>query len=309
MLYSHHNHWGSQVSGRRLTNNSERTISLHHGWNGLPYLLTATSGLTNALADYIDKASVGDMVKSQTQFAVFNADGHWVGSLTAMVPGKGYLLYRNGEHTVSFTYHNNSGAKGGKTDNPQVEIPNFKMPETNMTVIARIENEELRMKAKEGGILKAYAGTTLASVAEWQEADGDLLFFLTIGTDQPGQLNFFLEENGTKTELFSNIPLKAIANRHFGSLDQPVILSSNSQLTTPNFQAYPTVFTDHVDFLVSDSASEDMRIIIRNAAGVTVDEINTLHWTNCGNLSAGVYFATLYTKDYTATVKLVKVRR
>ena len=178
-----------------------------------------------------------------------------------------------------------------------------------MTVIARIENEELRMKAKEGGILKAYAGTTLASVAEWQEADGDLLFFLTIGTDQPGQLNFFLEENGTKTELFSNIPLKAIANRHFGSLDQPVILSSNSQLTTPNFQAYPTVFTDHVDFLVSDLASEDMRIIIRNAAGVTVDEINTLHWTNCGNLSAGVYFATLYTKDYTATVKLVKVRR
>jgi len=78
---------------------------------------------------------------------------------------------------------------------------------------------------------------------------------------------------------------------------------------TPNFQAYPTVFTNHVDFEISNLASENVRITIRNAAGATVDEINTLHWDNCDKLSAGVYFATLYTEDFTATVKLVKVIR
>lgn len=36
MLYSHRDHLGTQVSGRRLTNSSERTITLQHGWNSFP---------------------------------------------------------------------------------------------------------------------------------------------------------------------------------------------------------------------------------------------------------------------------------
>lgn len=307
MLYSHWNHLGTQVSGRRLTSNSERTISLHHGWNSFPYLLTATSGLTNAMADYIEKASVGDIVKSQTQFAVFNADGHWIGSLSALVPGEGYLLYRNGESTVPFTFHTYSGAKDGKEIyNEKSRIKNdIPLPATNMTIIAKVDDPSTYKPVN----LSTYIGGSLVSKTEPIEVDGDKLFFLTIGTDKLGQLNFFIEEEGEKTELFANIPLKAAANRHFGSLDNPVLLTSKSKLSTPGFQAYPTVFTNHVDFMVTNLASEDVRIIIRNAAGMTVDEITSLHWTNCENLAAGVYFATLYTEDYTATVKLIKVNR
>lgn len=307
MLYSHWNHLGTQVSGRRLTSNSERTISLHHGWNSFPYLLTATSGLTNAMADYIEKASVGDIVKSQTQFAVFNADGHWIGSLSALVPGEGYLLYRNGESTVPFTFHTYSGAKDGKEIyNEKSRIKNdIPLPATNMTIIAKVDDPSTYKPVN----LSTYIGGSLVSKTEPIEVDGDKLFFLTVGTDKPGQLKFFIEEEGEKTELFANIPLKAAANRHFGSLDNPVLLTPKSQLSTPGFQAYPTAFTDHVDFMVTNLASEDVRIIIRNAAGMTVDEITSLHWADCENLSAGVYFATLYTEDYTATVKLVKVKR
>lgn len=36
MFYSHRDHLGTQVSGRRLTNSSERTITLQHGWNSFP---------------------------------------------------------------------------------------------------------------------------------------------------------------------------------------------------------------------------------------------------------------------------------
>jgi hypothetical protein len=308
MIFSDRFHKGIQVAGHRLSNSSERTLMLHHGWNSFPYLLTATSGLTNALADYIEKASVGDMIKSQTQFAVFNADGHWMGSLTALVPGEGYLLYRNGQSTVPFTFYNNGNAKGISDEKPMLMNDRIR-PATNMTIIASVGNEELRKRIKEGGVLKAYTGAKLTGVAEWKEVDGEMLFFLNVGTDLPGQLTFFLEEGGEKTELFANIPLQAAVNRHFGSLNNPVLLSLESDLLISNFQAYPTVFTDHVDFEVTTLTSKDVHIIIRNAAGVTVDEINTLHWTNCEKLSAGVYFATLYAEDYTATVKLVKTKR
>ncbi|MCR5326584.1 MAG: hypothetical protein K6E37_07560, partial [Bacteroidales bacterium] len=309
MFYSYMDHYGTQVSGRRLANNSERTINLYPGWNVFPYLLTSASSLTNAMADYIDNAGVGDIIKSQTQFAVFNDNDHWIGSLTTLVPGEGYLLYRNGNSIVPFTFYSNSGSKGMENENPKPTVPDFERPATNMTVIAKIENEELRKKAQEGGTLKAYAGTKLAGVAEWKEVDGDILFFLTIGTDQPGHLRFFLEEGVDKTELFANIPMKIAADHRFGSSDDPVLLTSNPQFPIPNFQAFPTVFTDHVDFVVRDLVSEDVHITICNAAGVTVDEINTLRWTNCADLSAGVYFATLHTKDYTSTIKLVKVKR
>lgn len=178
-----------------------------------------------------------------------------------------------------------------------------------MTIIATVENEELRMRIKEGGVLKAYTGTKLNGAAEWQEVDGKLLLFLNVGTDNLGKLTFFIAEEGEKTELFANIPLQTAANRHFGSLDNPVLLSLESNLLASNFQAYPTIFTDHVDFEVANIASKDVHITIRNAAGVMVDEITSLHWTNCESLSSGVYFATLYTEDYTATVKLVKVNR
>ena len=309
MIFSDRFHKGIQVAGHRLANTSERTLMLHHGWNGFPYLLTATSGLTNALADYIEKASVGDMIKSQTQFAVFNADGHWIGSLTALVPGEGYLFYRNGQSTVPFTFYNNGNAKGGKGISDEKPMrSDVVRPATNMTMIASVENEELRRRIQDGGVLKAYTGAKLTGVAEWLEVDGEMRFFLNVGTDNPGQLTFFLEEEGEKTELFANTPLQAAVNRHFGTLDNPVLLSLESNLLTSNFQAYPTVFTDHVDFEVTNVASEDVHIVIRNAAGVMVDEINTLHWTNCEKLSAGVYFATLYTEDYTATVKLIKLK-
>ena len=72
--------------------------------------------------------------------------------------------------------------------------------------------------------------------------------------------------------------------------------------------AYPTVFSDYVEFVVEEETG--MSITLYNATGVCVGE-----WTsqdsefkihNLKNLSAGVYFANVKNNDNVTTIKLIK---
>ena len=139
------------IEGRALTK-EQRTITLYHGWNSISYLLDEPLSLRDALADYYDNATVGDMVKSKTQFAVFTENNRWEGSLQTMRPGAGYLFRRLDANTVTMAYipptANNKAPKYISRDDSEQDINyagnsgvgEFVRPEasSNMTLIAKI---------------------------------------------------------------------------------------------------------------------------------------------------------------------------
>ncbi|MBQ3949602.1 MAG: T9SS type A sorting domain-containing protein, partial [Bacteroidales bacterium] len=302
-------HNNMQMAGRRLATNAERTISLHHGWNAFPYLLSTTLNLTNAMADYIENVTVGDIIKSQTEFAVFSENERWEGSLKVLTPGKGYLLYRNAESTVNFTFRNgNKEAENGKmkAENGKLKSENeADAPATNMTIIAALSPE---LSAQNSQLTAYINGTPVCSVTP-QVVDGDTLFFLTLGTDNAGEITFVIEQNGTPTSVAPisalRSQLSALPDRHYGTLTDPVILStSNSQLST--ITAYPIPFTDYVDFTSTDGWADDFTITIYNASGVIIDRITSTRWTPTTTLAAGVYFATVNNNGTITTIKLIK---
>jgi hypothetical protein len=99
--------------------------------------------------------------------------------------------------------------------------------------------------------------------------------------------------------------LRAVPDRHYGTLTDPVILStSNSQLST--ITAYPIPFTDYVDFTSADGWADDFTITIYNASGVIIDRITSTRWTPTTTLAAGVYFATVNNNGTITTIKLIK---
>src|SRR3546814_10300493 len=55
-----------------------------------------------ALAGY--EASDEDVIKSQTGFAMYDSQTGWVGNLSYLEPGKGYMLFRKAGSDVSFFY-------------------------------------------------------------------------------------------------------------------------------------------------------------------------------------------------------------
>ena len=176
-----------------------------------------------------------------------------------------------------------------------------------MTIIAALSPE---LSAQNSQLTAYINGTPVCSVTP-QVVDGDTLFFLTLGTDNAGEITFVIEQDGTQTSvapisaLRSPIAVSAVPDRHYGTLTDPVILStSNSQLST--ITAYPIPFTDYVDFTSTHGWADDFTITIYNASGVIIDRITSTRWTPTTTLAAGVYFATVNNNGTITTIKLIK---
>jgi len=315
MLHSKEHHINTQVMGQRLSTDRARTITLSPGWNSMPCLLSAEAGLTYALADYVDHASVGDIIKSQTAYAIFSENGRWEGSLATLRPGEGYLLKRLGQDAVSFTFRDmRKGAKGSQPEAKGEAEGSVLRKATNMTVLATVNHPSMDMR------VLAYVGSDLASVSSPCILGSDTLFFITVGSDRSGQVSFVLEEDGSRLGTATTL-LPYQPNAHYGSLQEPLVLTTASD--NPSVVALPTVFNTHVDFYISslergqgyvsnpDMGDEQpVSVRIFTASGVPVAEINgkapRLRWSGCETLAAGVYFATIVYNGTFTTIKLIK---
>lgn len=105
-MYKIHSSYSDQelkLNGGYINSKADQKVSVEKGWNYLPYLSLSVLPVDEALQNYA--ASEGDILKSQTQSATF-INGVWnvAGGLTAMEPGKGYMLYRSADNKVDFIY-------------------------------------------------------------------------------------------------------------------------------------------------------------------------------------------------------------
>jgi len=68
-----------------------KTFTLDTNWVGLPYIANRNLTINEALA-YLD-AQDGDLLKSQSQFAIYDrVSKSWKGSLTSLTVGEGYMI-------------------------------------------------------------------------------------------------------------------------------------------------------------------------------------------------------------------------
>ncbi|MGN0235470.1 MAG: LamG-like jellyroll fold domain-containing protein [Paludibacteraceae bacterium] len=197
-----------QIEGDPLDDEG-RTLTLSQGWNVLPYLLPDKQSLTDALADYYDQASEGDLIKSRDAFAVFSNASKWEGNLTYMQPGQGYMLRRLAQDPCSFTYYTYGQVDKGISEQgakSKEQRPNGSA--TTMSVIATVETGQglALYPSSENFTLAAYIGNTLVGICYPQQAGTnaqDSLCFLSIadgaegsGQAASGRIRFVLLRDG-----------------------------------------------------------------------------------------------------------------
>lgn len=192
------------IEGSALTSEADRTITLHSKWNYIGYTPMVNLPVNEALGDLKSKASDGDIIKSQDEFATFAASvGGWRGNLQYMKPGKGYMLYHKvtAEHPdteVKFVYPFKrtaaiaSEAKDRDTFEADDEPLWTNTRSTTMNLIVRTEG----IAAQEGDLLCAYAEGELCGIAEAMDVEGEETFFLSVGSEEKKALTFTLERDG-----------------------------------------------------------------------------------------------------------------
>ena len=208
-------------------------------WNPLPCLLSQPTPLTEALADYYDYASAGDLIKAHDRFAYFSADKKWVGDLTALRPGEGYLFRRMGADTVTINFFNKPSQVESRKTAPLKEESRFSKAATNMTMICRVSG---LVDERVSG-LAVYIGDELVGVAEPIIVDDQPLYFLTIQSDLPGELRFETAD-GQRLTATVNCQLSIVnyqPDAHHGTLKAPVRLRP-----ADDNRPYKIIENDHV---------------------------------------------------------------
>ena len=198
-------------------------------WTYLGYLPPVNYTVKEALAGYA--AQKGDIIKSQTGFAMFSRN-EWVGNLAYLEANKGYMLLRTASDTVSFVYPATSGTLGSvkKTMVTETETLSQNYPE-NMSVIATTAGLE------KGDRILAYVDGVLRSTGEYVNDGKQSMSFISIpGNENGATINFGLQRNGNIVA--SSTKLQYASNAVQGSVEDPVVLefenANNSISVNPN---------------------------------------------------------------------------
>lgn len=262
-----------------------------------------------ALAGY--EATANDVIKSQNQFAMFSGKT-WIGSLTYMEPGKGYMLLRNGQDDVQFHYPSVEGALSDVMKSRAVKDNSYLNTDyaDNMTIVATAEGTGY------GDRILAYVNGELRGVAESVEAEEALLQFINIAGEEEGIVTFALERDGEIIARSSN-NLSFAANSVEGTAEIPFVIDFSGQQRTA--VVYPTPFVDELYIDVMAKAGDDIDVRIFNSAGQAVhaEQMTATHDTTirftwdgastAGSVcAAGIYLVQVTVGDHVETFKVEK---
>lgn len=197
-------------------------VTVRKGWNRIGYCSDVNLPLATALSDYTDAAYDGDIIKSQSEFAVMSIDASgnrmWKGTLKYMCSGEGYMLKRNAESEFTFYYpHYTGGQASDSPAKPRKSLLHRNRESGSMNIIARVTDFSLLP----GDRLVAYSGAEQCGMVE---QDDDELFFLSVGRSEEADIAFAIERDG-EIVATSRMQMPYQENAVKGSIDQPTAIT------------------------------------------------------------------------------------
>lgn len=251
-------------------------IVIHQGWNWIGYLPAETLDVNTALHN-LRAARDGEIIMSQNQYAQYIGTG-WVGSLTQMMPGKGYRFFSNhiGGTDVLTYPHSSAGSPaivssqhhGVATTMPGIAhrslilhgTPQWSVDPSqfqyNMTVTGMAEIGGIP-SVNDSDLVAAFVNDTCRGIAQAIYVDGKARneFFIMIYSDQPAgeTVQFRFYDAAQKVVRHVDEQLRFSMDASQGTVDQPfdlhantVIMSANGTILLPSeyalWQNYPNPF-------------------------------------------------------------------
>lgn len=289
------------------------TINLTTGWNWLPFVVSKNIPITDALANL--KASDGDVIKSQSLFAIYSAIGGWKGSLTYLRAGEGYMLQTGIAQTFSYPeYLNQLNTKttlsiGVKQNSVAVAAATDEFVPLAREYAKFANTMSAVVKLPEGYQELSFYNTAgeLRGQAKTQIVEGVELAFITLFGDKKEMLTAYvgagnsLQATSKSFDFSSDVVLGTIAN--------PVII----ELATEKVSVFPNPFYRYLEVAINSKERGDARISVYNISGQKVFEsaykielgVNALK-LDLNNMPTGAYILNIKIGNKVTYQKIIK---
>lgn len=299
-----------EVNGSELGSN-DVNITLRKGWNELPYYCNSNRTVREAMTAYVDAATEGDIIKSYDEFAMWS-NNQWVGSLTVMRPGLGYMLLHQSKDDCTFHYPSQFMAFGDQStgETPVKQRANVLHYSTNMPIVATTIHED-GTAAEEGDILQAFKGNELVGEAV---AGADGKFFLMTSANNGDALSFRVKRKVESNDSEAGVTTQPIVGFDdavgIGTVNAPFVIDFRKSETG----AYPNPFKDHITFYATANVGDEIGIKVYDAAGAVVythtgvaHDSKYAHSTDrLANIAKGVYVARISIAGKEYAEKIIK---
>jgi hypothetical protein len=297
-------------------------IQIKNGWNWIGFTPNSNMYLNDAFAFY--DVAQDDIIKSQYQFAMYDQSLGWIGNLTYLVPGLGYM-YKTTNNESIFTYPNN-GYKANIVGNgyePAKETPWNLMEknyQNNMSLVAVLDIPA-EITLSDNIYIAAFVDNTCRGIVKPIISNDNKLFFVTIYGSEIENVDFKLFDK--EQNIIYNIveSLTFAVNDVIGTTTNPYVLhltNSTSIATNEdmqiNIKTYPNPFTTNLTVVYNLQTSEDLTIELYDVLGRKIKTISSdnksagLHSFNVdgSKLSQGTYIIKFITTSFTEQVNIIK---
>ncbi len=295
------------LSGLRI-NPQQHPITIESGWNWVGYLSPMTMPLDGALASFTP--SENDIIKGQVGFSSYSEETGWVGSLTTLQPGQGYIYLNNSSMSVTLVYP--KASRGYVDETPLIKhwSTNAHRFPTNLTMMVTLDENEFRLADGLYEIGAFVNGECRGSARiQYLESLGNYVAFLTVCGEEGEEISFRL------FDVASNKVLDVIANEQIvyhadavhGSLKAPMMLHfRNTGVNDEHHEV--SLFPNPTTGKVTVKAVGMNRLTVTDVLGQVVfdTEVNAdqieLNLSNC---ESGLYMIHVNTDAFTVVRRFV----
>lgn len=291
-------------------NPQNRPLSISAGWNYIGYVGQRNLNVNDAFGAFGSKQN--DLVKGQTNFAVYDSTLGWIGSLSVLMPGRGYQYYSHSDGILRYP----RSAMFGKTNLTEKDlVSNFwKLSpykyESNMNLIV-ISNLCEEVQASGHVLLGAFDGNELLGFTKPQRVGDAYLYFLTVAGESGKSIQFRFLDDKTGDEYESSFESKFEASQVKGTIQKPILILSDKSIPCRidsklesgiTLDAFPNPFQTETRLKIVLAEESELELSVIDLTG------KRLHQQNLGKLPKGSQFTNLNFSSLSQGVYLVEVR-
>ena len=285
-------------------------------WSWISYTPQFSLPVAEALAGISD-AKRDDQIKGQKGYRIMSSNG-WVGSLTAMESGRGYMYKSGNSQTVTFNYPSVSSmlrSERAVFEEPAVES-HWKTDchrfANTMTLTASIfmNNEEVRDGLFE---IAAFSGNDCRGSAMLEYVEGfehPFMSFLMIFGEDNEPVSFKIYDHATGNEYAANEHFDFRTDATCGTPDEtyPVTFKSPTGIESIDYNIvlYPNP-TEKLLYISRPQNTLDILTITDMSGRALMMEKNfSAEFINVSSFAQGVYFLKIINKGETFVYRFIK---